>query len=739
MKIAFISSYIPRKCGIATYTRDLTNELKKQGHVIGIFAMENAAMNIQYTKDVVQKIHQNEAGEYEAVAEKLNRSDFDIIHIQHEFGLFGGDDGIYLLMLVHLLHKPFVITFHTILQNPSSNQKFIMQELSRQARGIVVMEPIAKDRLITIYDVAQSKIHMIYHGVPSIAGISKRTAKKKLGLEKTFVIMANNLIARNKGYEYVIQALPELIKKIPSLRFLIIGETHPLVKLSEGESYREELRTLASSLHMSKHVQFINQYISLDELRVYLSATDIYVTPYLDPEQITSGTLSYAIGVGKSCVSTPYIYAKKMLSDNRGILVPFRDSTAIEQAISNLYENTEKRNVIERNALLLGKKMHWDKVAQKHSILYKATMLETHKISALAKRLIRKKVNLNHLEFLTDNMGLLQHTHYAIPERRYGYSTDDNARALIIIASLYQKNPSTKLFQFMKLFISYLHLAQESNGKFHTFLNFQHNWIDTEDIADPYGKALWGLGYFLYTCPETVFTQSVDLMFQKSLHHSESITNLRTAAYMILGLYYYYKRYAGEKEFADIVLEKIKKVTAYLITYYQKNADDKWEWFESIVTYDNFRIPQALFAAYLITNDETYKRIAKNTIEFLYRANYNRELSCFDFIGQNGWYARGKEKAYYDQQPLEAAAAVDAFLFAYKATKQKRYITLAIGAFEWFIGRNRNKVSLIDSRTGGIFDGLTPRGINQNEGAESLVCFLIAQFNLKEILNKVAV
>lgn len=737
MNIAFISSYVPRKCGIATYTRDLAEELIRQKHRIRIFAMENASMNISYSEIVQQKIRQNELVDYVKAAEVLNKSDADIIHIQHEFGLFGGNDGEFILTFVRLLQKPFIITYHTILQTPSINQRYIMQELSRQSSGVIVMEPIAKDRLINNYDVAQQKIHMIYHGVPSIEGIRKKDAKIKLHLEGKFIIIVNNLIARNKGYEYVIQALPSVVKIIPQILFIIIGETHPLVKLSEGESYREELDTIAIKLEVRKYIQFINRYITLDELRLYLSATDIYITPYLDPEQITSGTLSYAIGVGKSCISTPFIYAKNMLSDNRGILVPFRNSKAIAHSIIDLFCNTQKRKTIEKNAEKLGRKMHWDKVAQKHIAEYNEVVVDVRKIEALARRLINKKVNLNHLEFLTDNMGLLQHTHYAIPERRFGYSTDDNARALIIVSGLYHKNKTIKLFQFMKLFISYLHLAQESNGKFHTFLNFQHHWVDTEDIADPYGKSIWGLGYFLYICPETVFSQSVDMMFRTSLQHSQSITNLRTAAYSILGLYYYFKRFEGEKESAEIALEKIIQLADSLVAMYKKYADEKWHWFEPNITYDNFRIPQALFAAYLITKNEQYRDIAKETIEFLILTNYNRGLNCFDFIGQNGWYVKGKEKAVYDQQPLEAAAAIDAFLFAYRVTKQKRYITLALVSFEWFIGKNRNKVSLLDERTGGVYDGLTPRGINQNEGAESLVCFLIAQFNLKEMLKKI--
>jgi len=737
MNITFIASYVPRKCGIATYTRDLAEELIKQGNMVKIFALENEGFHAEYAPDVSGTLNQNNFEDYKKAAMIINDSNTEIVHVQHEFGLYGGEDGDFILRFLELLRKPIVVTYHTVLITPTQHQLFIMQELARLSRAVIVMEPIAKDRLLNTYNISPQLIHIIYHGVPNIEGIMKTAAKKQLGLTNRFVILANNLIAPNKGYEYVLEALPMIREKIPQCLFIVVGETHPVVKMHEGESYREKLHSLVKTFQVEKQVEFINEYISLDNLRMYLSAADIYVTPYLDPQQITSGTLSYAIGVGKACISTPYIYAKNILQHGRGILVPFHDSNAIARSVIELYENTEKRKHIEQKARKFGKKMRWNKVAHNHSTLYKRIIQDPQQITKLALQLIRKKPDLSHLEFLTDDLGILQHTHYLIPERRFGYSTDDNARALIVASSWYAKRKSMKLFSLIKKYVSFLHLAQESNGRFHTFLNFQHLWIDADDVADPYGKAIWALGYHLYSCPETIFSNSVDLMFKLAMRQIETIRDIRCAAYTILGLYYYYLAFEGEKETADMALEKIIFLANFLQLRYKDNHEETWEWFEKHLTYDNFRIPQSLFAAYVITKNSEYKDLAEKTLAFLKENNFSGEYGFFDFIGQNGWYINSKTKAVYDQQPLEASAASDSYIFAHKATGEKKYKDFALCAFEWFLGRNRNKISLLDERTGGIYDGLTPTGVNQNEGAESLVCFLITRYFLREALKKV--
>lgn len=736
MHFVLVSSYVPRKCGIATYTKDLTEQLQKKRNKIEIIAMNDPVTNVTYESPVSYTIKQHEKKDYETVAQELNKKDIDFVHIQHEFGLFGGADGEYVLDLARALKKPLVVTFHTVLLEPSDNQKYIIQELARLSRVCVVMEAIAQDRLESVYAINPHDIHVIYHGVPTLDGLTQNEAKERVGYHDKFLLIASNLISRNKGLEYAISAIPEIARKIPNIQFLIIGETHPVVKSQEGESYREELQKLVSDLHIEKYVTFINRYISLNELKTYLEAADVCVTPYLDPQQITSGTLAYAMGVGKVCISTPFLYAQHLLEDGRGVLVPFKDKTAIAEAFIQIYKNPKKRKEIEEKAHTLGREMRWPQVALKHIAIYKDILHRHKNIANITARFIKKPLNLTYLEFLTDHTGILQHSYYNLPETRFGYSTDDNSRALIVVSKLYKNNRSKKLFQLMKIYLTFLRLAQEPNGRFHTFLNFQRHWVDLDDITDPYGKAMWALGYHLYACNDSPFFHSVHEIFKLSMRHIKDIRDARTAAYVILGLYYYVLAFEGEKDTARFAIDYIKKLAGKLVKIYQQHSDPQWQWIEETMTYDNFRIPQALFAAYLITEQPLYKEIAIESLDFVLKCNYDFEKDYFDFVGQNGWYKKNEKKASYDQQPLEASAAVDSFIFAYRATKKSDYSRFAIIALEWFFGRNRNHKELYDKKTKGVFDGLTKVGVNLNEGSESVICFLIANISLQNALKK---
>lgn len=736
MKIAFISSYVPKKCGIATYTKDLAQELEKQKIKTEIAAMEDGIKYGAYPSNVKYKIRQQELSDYKKVAEKLNKSDVDVVHIQHEFGLFGGEDGEYILDFASLLTKPFVVTFHTILLSPREKQKFIIQELSRISKGIIVMEAIAQDRLENTYGVNPHDISVIFHGVPEVSKISKPEAKSILKHTKSFLIIATNLISRNKGLEYAIAAIPQVIADIPNIKVLIIGETHPVVKKNEGEKYREELEDIVKKNKLENYVTFINRYITISEMKTFLAASDICITPYLDPQQITSGVLAYAVGAGKACISTPYIYAQHLLDEGRGVLVPFENSQAISAAILKIYKNPHETKLMEKKAYKLGRQMNWQNVATKHKELYGMSLKVNIDITEKAKKILLSLPDISHFASLTDQVGILQHAHYTIPESRFGYSTDDNARALIVVSDLYAKNKSQKFLSLLKIYLSFLRLAQEPSGRFHTFLNFQRLWIDMEEISDPYGKALWALGYHLYICPNSPFFQSVHSMFKTSIEHLDVVRDLRTAAYSILGLYYYAKAFHGKKDAARIAIDSIHKLSQFILMHFNNFQDKNWVWFEEKISYDNFRIPQALLASYMVTKEEKYKTVAIKTLEFIEKCNFDYNKNYFDFVGQNGWFFKNSVKAIYDQQPLEASAAVGAYTMIYESTRKKQYLDKAVAAFEWFFGRNRNHKIMYDKKTGGVYDGLTPTGVNMNEGAESIVSFLIAQISLKPYLKK---
>lgn len=734
MYITCISSYVPRKCGIATYTRDLVLELLKQKNKIAVVAMENRAIPTSYSSPVAQTIQEHQLDDYKKIAAKLNASSCDCVHLQHEFGLFGGHDGTYILELASLLTKPLVTTFHTVLLTPSAHQVHIMQVLARLSRCVIVMDEIAKDRLVHIYGLGAKDVFVIVHGAPVIR-MKQKDAKKAINFSNSFILLANNLLSRNKGLEYAIEAVGKAIEHIPNLVFLIVGETHPLVKIREGESYRKELIKLVQTLHLERHVIMKNEYISLKELKIFLSAADVYITPYLDPQQITSGTLSYAIGADKACIATEYIYAKEMLAGGRGVLVPFRNSDAIATALIDLYRHPEKRHAMGKKADNVKKDMSWSAVAQKHILQYKHIIRQEHDISTIARQFIRNPLDISHLLSLTDTIGVMQHSYHTIPNRKFGYSTDDNARALIVL-SQYKGKKTESLLDAIKTYISFLQFAQESDGQFHTFLNFHHTWDDAAKVTDAYGRAMWAIGLFLYTNTDSYYAEPMNTLFSASLEHIDTIGDVRNAAYTILGLYYYILKYDSKTDTALKAFTYMKKLADFLVDRFDKTQEQDWGWFENEITYDNFRLPQALFAAYMTTQDERYRKTAHSTLQFITDCNFDPKREYFDFIGQNGWYKKGGKKENFDQQPLEAAGAVDAYLFAAKVLKNKYYVKKAILAFEWFFGKNRNHRSMYDMETKGVHDGLNLRGVNQNEGAESLVCFLMACLSLQNFFRK---
>ncbi|MDP3979904.1 MAG: glycosyltransferase, partial [Chlamydiota bacterium] len=552
MKIVFVSSFVPRKCGIATYTRDLAEKLIRTGNTISIVELKNAVTPPIPHRLVGKRIDQNTKSQYKTTAQELNAGDTRLVHIQHEFDLFGGTDGEYILELALALKKPLFVTFHTILETPTANQKYIIQELARISRGVIVMEEIARDRLIQTYGLNEWTISVIHHGVPDIDNVNRKDARKMLNLDKSFTLLVSNLISRTKGIEYAISAMPRIASEIPNVKLLIVGETHPVVKLREGESYRQQLEKQVHDLNIMQYVSFVNEYVSLNELKKYLASADICITPYLDPQQITSGTLSYAVGAGKVSISTPYVYAKDILSEGKGVIVPFRDGQAIADAVVDLYLNKGKRNSIEKRVHAFRQKMLWAEVARNHSKLYKTALAKyAQKLSSIPS-LVKQNVPLDHLEFLTDNVGILQHTFYALPERTFGYSTDDNARALVVIAMLSHKLKSKKLANLLATYSGFLRLAQEKSGRFHTFLNFQRAWIDTDTVADPYGKSMWAIGIALYLLPRSKLAKTLDAMFSLSLQQTDNVKDIRTAANTILGLFYYIRAYKGKKD-AELV------------------------------------------------------------------------------------------------------------------------------------------------------------------------------------------
>lgn len=732
MKITFVSTYVPRRCGIATYSRDLVQALEKRGSQVDVIAVNYRSNSLTYPRKVKAKIIHDQSKTYKQAADRINNSSSDLVCLQHEYGIFGGQDGKNIFSLTDNLSKPIVTTFHTVLAKPNPIQKLVLERLEKQSRMVVVMSQLAAKKLQDIYCVPRSKIDIIHHGAPGITPSSSSSTLDFYPIRDTsddaFLIMSINLLSENKGLEYVIQALPLVIPTIPHVHFLIVGITHPEVKKRWGETYRRQLKNWIRDLKLESHVSFLNQYVSLAKLQRLLQRCDLYVTPYLNPEQATSGTLAYAVGAGKPCISTPYAYAQELLSGGRGMLVKFRSAESIAQTVIELYVNVNKRRQIAVAAAEYSRQLTWPHIAQRYTTTLKRVVRRP------SPRRINSKVSFKHLHFLTDNTGLLQHANLRLPDPRHGYALDDNARALIVVSHHIQRNKPFQRDRLLPVYLKFILSAQAPSGKFHNFMNLRHQWVDSPGLGDSFGRTLWALGYHLYSLLGFQLSATARRLFDQSKPQIPHTTDLRAKAFCIFGLYYRLKTVMENKPEKKSLLRLLSMLANQLVEAYQKNREKGWRWFENCLTYENLRLPQALFMTYLVTQNRRYLRVAIETMEFLMSHIYTKK-NYFDFIGQNGWFPKEGQRAIFDQQPVEAGGAVEALLFAHQATGQKSYLIQAKHAFQWFHGRNRHNVSLYDSVTQGVKDGLTPFGTNENQGAESIVSYLMAQLELIDALK----
>jgi len=723
--VLYVGTYVPRECGIATFTNDLIRAMDRKFNPVlksEVLAVNDTGNNFyNYNKKVSLQINESNIKDYLGAANEINsREDIKIVNIQHEFGIFGGNYGEYLLPFLNAIKKPVVITLHTVIPNPDEARREIMRSIINKASAVVVMASSAKKILNEDYDIHDSdKMFHIHHGVPQVP-FSNKNAKKKINLENKIILSTFGLLSRGKGIEYVVKALPALVKKFPQIICLIIGETHPQVRKREGESYRNMLAKMVDELGLKNNVRFYNKYMTLKEITTYLSATDIYISSALDENQIVSGTLSYALGCGKAVIATPTAYAKEVLSKNRGILVDFRDPKSIETAINELLTNTNLKKNLEKNAYQLGRKMVWPNVAAEYLRVF-------NKVIRLREDIIRKfpAIKLNHLVSMTDNVGIIHHAKYSIPNRKTGYTLDDNARALIAATKHYGIFKSQQSLKLINTYLSFIHYAQREDGKFHNFFDYEKKHLDEEGSEDSFGRTLSACGYVASSKVHDNIKAAAKFVFDNAVRSVESLDSLRARALSIIGLYHYYKKY----KHADI-LDKARTLADCLVHAYDANSSGEWEWFEPYLTYSNSKLPESLFLAYLMTKNEKYLEIAKKTIDFL--LNTLIVDGKLVLIGNKGWYHKDNKRALYDQQPVDAASMVQTLLIAYKITKKRSYYSNAVLAFNWFLGKNSLNQTMYDEATGGCFDGLSEETINLNQGAESTISYLLARLNLEE-------
>jgi len=726
-KVVFIASFPPRRCGIATFTSDLVANVDAaaRGQFEPLVVAMRADNDLKYSEPVKFEIRRNVKSDYICAADYINFSHVNLVCVQHEFGLFGGDGGSYLTLLLERLNAPVVTTLHTVLDEPDPSYHKALVEVCDASRKIITMNEKGVEMLQEIYSVPADKIRLIPHGIPDLPFVDSNYYKHKFGMEGRKTILTFGLLSKNKGIETMLEAMPAIVEAEPTVLYIILGMTHPNVLKHEGESYRFKLQRLVKELHLEDHVIFYNRFVTDEELHNFLCAADVYVTPYLNRKQLTSGTLSFAVGAGKAVVSTPYWAAMELLANGRGKLVPFGDAKKMAQTIIEILRDESLFYSLRRRAYDYGRSRTWSRIGELYWQLFSelltpaALRAEALSASQTITSIEVPEPALDHLVRLTDDTGLYQHAVFIVPNRFHGYCTDDNARALMVMTKYYAQYPGPQALRLFNTYLSFVLHSQMKDGTVRNFMAFNRNWMKNEPVNDAFGRVLWALGTVMAQPPSPSYLSIVKDAFDRSVRHVPK-QHPRGMAYSILGMADYLRQFPG----ASDIKRQLEIAADGLVAQYRENNQKDWQWFEDILTYDNAVLPHALYVAYLTLENPTYLEVAERTCRFLLETTLDGRH--FSFIGCKGWYERGKSRARFDQQPIEAGGTVLMLRAAYDATENPEYLKLQRKAFDWFLGDNDLGIPLYDFKTKGCYDGLIPGGVNLNQGGESLVSFLIA-------------
>jgi glycosyltransferase involved in cell wall biosynthesis len=745
-RIAVIGNYLPRHCGIATFTTDLCSAISAEYGTARLLALpvNDTEEGYDYPARVRWSLAQDDVKSYQQVAEFLNFNNIDMVCLQHEYGIFGGPAGSHILHLLRGLKMPVVTTLHTVLREPDPNQLMVMEEIAELSDRLIVMSQLSSQFLQEIFKVPGSKIDMVPHGVPDLPFLDPNFYKDRFGVEGKAVLLTFGLLSPNKGIENVIRALPQILSKHKNVAYMVAGATHPHILRREGDKYRAYLQALAKEMGVESQVIFHNRFVSPEEMVEFIGAADIYITPYRHEAQVVSGTLAYALGAGKAIISTPYWHAIELLDDRRGALVPFQNPDAIAQKTIELLDTPAIRHAMRKRAYLFAREMVWKRVAQGYMESFskvRSDRMESPRVQFSA-RMTQKSLDqlpelkLDHLNRMTDDTGMLQHAIFTIPNRREGYTTDDNARALILAVLLEQlgRDPlgqkELPSANSSGLFLSFLeHAFNPAKGRFKNFLRYDRRWNEPIGSEDCHGRALWALGTVLGRSEDQGLRGAAGRLFEFSLPAVLEFSSPRAWAYTLLGVQEYLTSYPGDRD-----AQKVRAaLSRRLLEMYQSVRRQEWKWFENVLAYGNARLPQALLLAGAACSDERMISAGLESLDWLSQTQHCEINRHFVPIGSQGFYRQDGEKARFDQQPLEAAGAVSACLQAYRATSDSRWRNEAWSAFNWFLGDNDLQLPLYDSVTGGCRDGLHPDRANENQGAESTLSFLMALLEMRSL------
>jgi glycosyltransferase involved in cell wall biosynthesis len=743
-KLALIGNHLPRQCGIATFTTDLVDAITSVTSIeCRVLAMNEPGQRYDYPRRVAFGIEESDVASYRRAADYLSISGVDVVSIQHEYGIFGGKAGVLLLDVMREIRVPIVSTLHTILAEPNPAQRAVLDEVARLSTRIVVMSRDGAKLLEDVHGVDARKIDVIAHGIPRLPRAT--LGKDKLGVEGNDVILTFGLLSPDKGIEYVVDALPQIVRERPNAIYVVVGVTHPHVKEKDGEAYRLMLEHRAKRLGVSANIIFHDRFVSQEELVEFLAAADIYITPYLKSEQITSGTLAYAVGSGKAVISTPYRYARELLDDGRGVLVPARDAGAIGREVVALLADPEKRHRLERRAAALGDEMAWPAVARRYVETFERARDEhaarrhaTGRAKTLAHRLPAELpgLDLSHVRALTDDTGILQHATFNVPRYVDGYCVDDNARALLLAtlveeAAIEPPKMARALASRYLAFVS--HAFDARDRRFRNFMTYDRRFRDEVGSEDCHGRALWALGAVVARSPDRSRQTLARDLFHVALPTTSRFTSPRAWAYTLLGVSEYLAAFEGESG-----VESLRAtLTDKLVACFHAASTPSWPWFEDRLTYCNARLSQALILSGERKNQDEAKKIGLRSLDWLCAMQTSGGEFCP--IGSNGFWVRGGERATFDQQPVEAASTISACLSAHAITGENVWMDRAQRAFQWFLGDNVLQTPLYDAATGGCRDGLHPDRANQNQGAESTLSFLVALLEMRAAAQAVRV
>jgi len=741
-----VGNYLPRHCGIATFTTDLCSAISAEYGTARLLALpvNDTEEGYDYPARVRWSLAQDDVRSYQEAAEFLNFNNIDMVCLQHEYGIFGGPAGSHILHLLRGLKMPVVTTLHTVLREPDRNQLMVMEEIAELSDRLIVMSQLSSQFLQEIFKVPGSKIDMVPHGVPDLPFLDPNFYKDRFGVEGKAVLLTFGLLSPNKGIENVIQALPQILSKHKNAVYIVAGATHPHILRREGDKYRTSLQALAKEMGVESQVIFHNHFVSPEEMVEFIGAADIYITPYRHEAQVVSGTLAYALGAGKAIISTPYWHAIELLDDRRGALVPFQNPGAIAQKTIELLDTPAIRHAMRKRAYLFAREMVWKRVAQGYMESFarvRSDRMESPKVQFSA-RMIQKsldqlpKLKLDHFSRMTDDTGMLQHAIFTIPNRREGYTTDDNARALIFAVLLGQKekrqggkvDASTEASALR--YSAFLeHAFNPVKARFKNFLRYDRRWNEPVGSEDSHGRALWALGTVLGRSQDQGLRGATGRLFEFSLPAVLEFNSPRAWAYTLLGIQEYFTAYPGDRD-----AQKVRSaLSRRLLEMYESVRRPDWKWFENVLAYGNARLPQALLLVGSDCSDDRMVSAGLESLDWLLEKQHCEINRHFVPIGSQGFYHQDGEKARFDQQPLEAAGAVSACLQAHRVTGDSRWRNEAWSAFNWFLGDNDLQLPLYDSVTGGCRDGLHPDRANENQGAESTLSFLMALLEMRSL------